>query len=174
MKIQELRELTVSCASEINDILGQEAIDINNITDIRFNSRLKNSLGRAIRNRFKGSFDIEYSKDYFTFEGTTLESKTSIVYHELVHTIKGCFNHGNTFNRVCRAIERHTGISDIAGARKKETIGYKKSNSKYKIACTTCTVEVFRHKTMIRGRQEGIVARYSCRCGGSLIQTLNN
>jgi hypothetical protein len=178
MNIQELRSLTHECAKKINDILGKDIqgnypVNMDNITGIKYNGRLKNTLGRARLNRFKGTFDIEYSRNYFTFDGTPLESKTSVVYHEIIHTIQGCFNHGDTFNRVCRRIERHTGITDIAGARKKETSGYRKSNSKYKIACTVCDVEGFRHKTMIKGQQEGIVPRYSCRCGGSLEQSLN-
>ncbi len=174
MKINDLQVLTVECAEKINELLGQEAINLDNIKSVEYNSRLKNALGRAIKNRYLGTFNIEFSKAYFTFEGTSLEEKTSVVYHELVHTIQGCFNHSNTFNNVCRRIERHTGIKDIAGAKKKSTNGYRKSNSKYQIACTKCGVVGFRHKTMIRGAQVGIVPRYSCRCGGTLEQTLNN
>jgi len=173
MDIRELKALTHKCAKEINNIVGYDAVNMDNIRNIKYNGRLKNALGRARRYSFSGEFDIEFSKSYFTFDGTSLDDKTSVVYHELVHTIDGCFDHGYRFNNICRAIERQTGIEDIAGSRKKDTSNYRASNTKYQIACTRCDVKAFRHKTMIRGRQEGIVERYSCRCGGKLEQTLN-
>ena len=95
MRISELHNLTIKCAVNINEALGYEAIEIRNITDVTYNARLKRSLGRAIKNRFTNKFRIEFSKKYFEHNGTSLDDKKSIVYHELIHTIDGCFNSFN-------------------------------------------------------------------------------
>ena len=170
----ELHKTVLDCALKINEITGRDLVDIKGILAISYNSRLKSCLGRARMNRLLGTFTLEFNKSYFTFEGTLLEDKIAVIYHELVHTIDGCFNHGNKFNAICRQIERVTGINDIAGSRKKTgTKDYRKMEAKYKINCTSCDMESYRHRTMIRGRQTGLVHNYRCRCGGTLTQSLN-
>lgn len=177
MRISELHNLTIKCAVNINEALGYEAIEIRNITDVTYNARLKRSLGRAIKNRFTNKFRIEFSKKYFEHNGTSLDDKKSIVYHELIHTIDGCFNHGHKFNSISYLIERKTGVKDIAGRFKKDDNGFRKANAKYTITCKSCGNVGYRHKTMLRytNRKEGRVHGYGCgKCGGDhLEQSIN-
>lgn len=178
MTNNELYNTVLDCALKINEITGRELVNIKGILSISYNSRLKSCLGRARRNLI-GTFMLEFNKSYFTFDGTLTEDKIAVIYHELVHTIDGCFNHGNKFNAICRQIERVTGINDIAGSRKKTgTNEYRKMEAKYKITCECCGTETFRHRTMIssyRGNapQEGKLFNYRCKCGGDLYQTIN-
>lgn len=177
MTNKELNELVGVCKATLNTQWGRTIVS-ENIIGVEFNSRLKRSLGRAIINHHTGSFKLEFQKKYFDSKDVSLEDKKSVIYHELIHTVKGCFNHGNIFNNIAVTIERVTGCTQIAGRTKSTPTEYKKSNAKYQIQCQTegCDVVGFRHKTMLRGRHEGHLVGYVCKkCGGhNLHQSLTN
>jgi predicted SprT family Zn-dependent metalloprotease len=116
------------------------------IDSIKYNSKLKRVLGKCIR---KGStFSIEFNKSYFESSAVSKDAKLKTIYHELVHTIEGCFNHGEKFKSIGRTIERYTGISGVYNRTTATDVKYKEETYKYKIACTTCGNETFRHRTL--------------------------
>jgi len=173
MSRTEINTITVTSAMRLNELLGYKAVDVDNILSVDFNSRLKSSLGRAIRNRLTGSFRIEFSTLYFNHKDTTMNDILSVVFHELIHTVDGCFNHGDKFNSISRLVERKTQLTEIAGTTKKDTGDYRKNTAKYKVVCQAdgCDVIDYRRKTMHRGLSTGMVWNYRCSCGGSLKQT---
>jgi predicted SprT family Zn-dependent metalloprotease len=168
MNHTELKTMVDDCANKINSIQSG-LIDMSKITDIKFNSRIIRALGRCRRIN-KKTYILEFSSTYFNSEHITVEEKLHTVYHELIHTIDGCFNHGDNFKRVGRMIERSTGIKGV-GERVNTSSSkeYKQATYKYKISCNGCNTVSFGNRSM--GKTiNGYSKNYFCKkCGEFLL-----
>jgi predicted SprT family Zn-dependent metalloprotease len=171
----ELITMVKECQATLDTVWGRPIVSPK-ITNVSFNPRLKRALGRAIYNSLTGGFRIEFSTAYFNSPHITMESKKGVVYHELIHTVDGCFNHGGKFNAIAVTIEHMEGISGISGTHTATPDKYRASVKKYKITCMNdgCNTIGYRDRTLISGRQEGQVLNYRCSsCKGTLYQTVN-
>jgi predicted SprT family Zn-dependent metalloprotease len=168
----ELKDLVQQCAKTMSGIDG-DWLKRGAVKGIKFNSRLSRALGRCKRRGTK--FYLEFSTKYFDYEGTTDEEKRSVIYHELVHTVDGCFNHGEKFKLVGRKIERATGVTQIH-TRTTETGDFKKDTYKYRVDCGYCSRVTYRQRSMGSSDRRGYIDNYRCgACGESLLkQSLNN
>ena len=99
------------------------------------------------------------------------EQIRSTLAHELIHTIKGCLNHGQIFQYYGQLVYQRIGIK-VESKATKETADLsgimeaKMQKAKYIIRCTRCGTSIYRQK------KSGLVLhpeRYRCSCGGSFL-----
>lgn len=99
------------------------------------------------------------------------EAVQSTIAHELVHTCRGCMNHGSSFQRTGRMVETKLGIpvSSKASREESERSGIKDAyikKARYRIRCRNCDAVLYRQK------KSALVLnpdRYRCgKCGGRL------
>ncbi len=130
---------------------------------VRVNRRAKTRFGMCIR--VKDRFTIELSE--VLLEAPERSCRQTLA-HELIHTCRGCQNHGKTFIRYAEKMNRAYGY-DIKRCHSPEEMGLtaesiaKKVN--YIVRCTKCGTEIQ------RTRYSSVIAdpsRYRCRCGGQL------
>ena len=171
----ELITMVKECQATLDTVWGRPIVSPK-ITNVSFNPRLKRSLGRAGYNTLTGAFNINFSKQYFDSPHISMDNKRAVVYHELIHTVDGCFNHGGKFNAIAVTIEHMEGISGISGTHTATPDEYKASVRNYKIVCMneTCNQIAYRDRTLISGRHEGQIFTHRCSsCKGTLYQTRN-
>ena len=111
------------------------------------------------------------TEQYFTHHSTTDDDSYSIMFHELLHTVKGCNNHGEHFNTLSKRIEEATDIKEIAGTTYTTSNEYRKDTHKtpkYLLECDECGKE-YRMNRLRGGQEDGIDYRgravyYKCPC----------
>ena len=141
MKKEELLILT----NELIKALRNIGIPIsNNIEDVVINTRAKARFGacKVRKNRLgQKKYIIEISKEIL---GCETEDISSVLVHELLHTCKGCFNHGKKWKSYCEIVENQLGYS-IERTSRYEDLGLKrpeaKEQVKYMVKCKGCGME---------------------------------
>ena len=99
------------------------------------------------------------------------EAVRSTIAHELVHTCRGCMNHGTSFQRIGRMVEAKLGIpvSSKASREESERSGIKDAyikKARYRISCSNCDAVLYRQKKSALVMNPN---RYRCgKCGGRL------
>ena len=145
--------LLLENAKHIFDTLD---IEYGNVTKIEVNYRAKNRWGQC---RMKnGNYTININSRLL--EDDIPEDKTmNTVLHELLHTVKGCMNHGYKWQSYaelindcysCYSISRTTS-SDYFGIEEEERL----NNFKYTIRCEKCGQVIHRYRKFN-------THRYSC------------
>lgn len=163
---QRLVVLLKECIEELNKI----NIPISkNIHRIMPNNRAKSRFGCCIKKK------QSFGEDFFNIEiSTVLENSSDkeikeIIIHELLHTCKGCLNHGYKWKNMSES------VNYLLGYSVKTTSSYSKLNLdtpesketyKYKITCKNCGNIVLRkRKTKVLDH----ISNYRCiKCGGPL------
>lgn len=86
--------------------------------------------------------------------------------HELVHTIKGCYNHGDLFKATGKSLERYgfQGVDERVSDAEEMEIA-KKNKAKYVLSCVKCGKQWYRQKKSKMVTQPW---NYGCKCGGML------
>lgn len=137
------------------------------VSSVRWSSRMRRSKGNCQRRKDgRGGFEIAISKDLLTCQ----EALKDTVCHELIHTLPGCFNHGDLFQlAAARMNARGYQVSQTfnpdlyAGKGYEET--YTRPRPKYVLVCTRC------QKQYPRARRSKSIEHpelYRCHCGGEL------
>ena len=91
--------------------------------------------------------------------------------HELVHTCRGCMNHGPNFQRISHQVERELGIpvNRTASREESERSGIRdayRQKIRYRIQCTKCGNTYYRQKKSVLVKNP---ERYRCgKCKGKL------
>jgi predicted SprT family Zn-dependent metalloprotease len=166
MKKQELKAFTNQLARELISI----GIPIStSIEDIIINTRAKSRFGacKAKKNKLGiKKFTIEISEEVLECETKDL---AAIIIHELLHTCKGCFNHGNKWKLYCEQVEQKLGYK-ITRTTKYEDLGLErpkeKEEIKYLVKCSGCGAEFPRKRmcNLVKTPE-----RYRCgKCGNIL------
>ena len=94
----------------------------------------------------------------------------STIVHELIHTVEGCYNHGQKFQSLANWLGRVYGIELGTRASKKEmalTEEYRIAKAKYIIRCKKCGQLILRERAT---RIVKLPMTYSCGCGGDLVR----
>ena len=136
-----------------------ERIDLH----VRINNRAKKRFGMCIMKN--GSYTIELSSIMLTApESSCMQT----LCHELIHTCRGCGDHGSIFKKYADILNRRygyniqrTNTAEEMGVQKKEI----QKTAKYILKCSKCGAEI------ARSRYSNAIAmpsHYRCRCGGSL------
>lgn len=112
----------------------------------------------------EGQFEITIS-EYHLKNGYNAVMETMI--HEVIHTVDGCWNHGELWKRCVDKVNRKYGYSISRTGSQKQGYSLKVAevNVKYIIKCDKCG------NTIQRQRMSKLVKYpeiYRCKCGGKL------
>jgi len=151
----------INKVAELNNNLKNIGIETGNVENIKVNDRATKRMGLC--KKFGNGFIIEISK-FILSDNIKL---TNVIYHELLHTVEGCFNHGNKWKMLANKVNRHynTNINrteTINQEMKQEII----KKAKYKVTCQGCGLQFLRQKkSKLITNSNG----YLCgKCGGKL------
>lgn len=166
MDKKELKTLVESIAQEMRSV----GIPVStNIEEVEINPRTKRRLGCCKRRKNivgKEFFTIEISRYALKCEKRQL---CSIIAHELLHTCKGCFNHGKKWKILGKTVEDRLGYS-ITRTVDYENLGLENpadsEKTKYVIVCRECGQKIERKRKCPLVKNIG---KYRCgKCGGIL------
>ncbi len=164
--MRNLTEIMKHCMFEL------DGININyspNITSITVNNRLSRALGRCIRNG--NSFRIEIARKTVA-ETTDIAFLMDVIIHELIHTVPGCWNHGDKFQAVAALVNYKLGhhITITSSAETLEAAGITpigNQTAKYALVCRKCGKTVaYRQRKCSLTEKPGYYRHSGC--GGDL------
>lgn len=168
--MKDLMLLYDNCLSKLEDL----GIEIGVIQSVETNSRAKSRWGRCRRREaYSGTmYAIEISSELLKDEVSDKAAEETML-HELIHTCKGCFNHGPEWKRIAEKVNRAYGynVKRVTSAEEKG-IEVKRPDikkiAKYKFVCMGCGQEIYRQRESNFTRNSN---RYRCAiCGGSFKQ----
>lgn len=122
-------------------IMEKENIPIAKNIDrtIKINNRYKSTL--ATCSLVEKQYIIEINGHILKTNTKTLEE---ILLHELIHTIKGCFNHGTKFKQYCKQLNNKYGY-DINTSSPADKITFTNMNI-YNYQCPCCKRQYVAYK----------------------------
>lgn len=161
MKQQELNKILQDIISECRAI----KLPVSNYIEpeVLINKRAKKRFGAC--KKTSNGFIIEISE--FILDAD-LEHIKTILAHEVLHTCRGCQNHGKKWKIMTRAMNAAYGYN-ITTTTSYEKMGLDKPKQqnqyKYMIQCQSCG------KIIYRQRKSNLITHtgnYRCKCGGFL------
>lgn len=174
--MRDLNKYAKECFDNLN------AIDIypNIVKEFSINTRAKHRWGQAKKNVNGYSININA---VLLNEDVPELSLYETLYHELLHCVDGCMNHGDKWNRLAQVVNDCYNVNITRTSSASEKLGdYKQEyddelNRKekcYKVICTSCKHEIMRYGN----RSPKWYAHpefYRCKlCGGSLEKVVDN
>lgn len=130
---------------------------------ITVNTRAKSRFGSCRKTR--DGFIIELSA--IMLDAPEFSCRQTLA-HELIHTCRGCYDHGATFKKYASIMNRLYGY-DIKRTSSAEEMGVKlerrEKTVNYIVQCQKCGAQIKREK------YSSVIAcpsRYTCTCGGRL------
>lgn len=141
MEKEELYLLTKQLILELKEI----GIPVSkNIEKVSINTRAKSRFGACkVRKNTLGerNYTIEISSEILSCE---IKDISSIIIHELLHTCKGCFNHGKKWKIYSALVKEKLGYN-ISRTQSYESLGLNKPDEKegikYVVKCSGCGAE---------------------------------
>lgn len=157
-----LEKLMKEAMKELHNI---DIYPAENIIGIKSNRRAKRRLGccKKIMINGKIGYEIEIS--------TMLENEDDkrikeIIHHELLHTCKGCLNHGQKWKALAAEVNKAYGYNITTTARSEEINLANPRSYKYMIRCKKCGTTSYRMK---KSKVVSHPENYRCsKCGGRL------
>lgn len=145
--------------------LAAIGIEVGTVQAIKVNTRSKRWGGcTKLPN---GAYDIEISS-MLVDDSTDDKAVENTMMHELLHTCKGCMNHGSTWKKLADKVNDVYGYN-IRRTSAVEEMGISeniiKEKYKYSIVCKKCG------RTSYRMRTGNIIKHpefYRCKCGGDI------
>lgn len=158
-----LKLLMKECVCNLQDL----SIKVSkNIEGIYINTRAKKRLGccKMTRSGLKSKYSIEVS--YVLIEEDD-EFLKDIIYHELLHTVAGCMNHGKKWKKAAALVNNELGTNIKSRTDYfKHECDTEKLNYKYGIKCIKCGSMTYRLRSCNLTKHPEC---YKCaKCGGSL------
>ena len=141
MTESKANKLFKSTINEIKDLIPLELNKIENSVKI---TNYKTSLAKCRRSKLLDRYTICLSK--YLLECDEKLIKETII-HELIHTLKGCFNHGYNFIRYANFIKYKTGYNIVV--KNSDPQFGQKIQKKYKITCLDCGKVFYRHRLSV-------------------------
>ena len=143
----------------LNNNLQAIGIKTGRIISIDINSRATKRMGLCEKTR--GGYRIEISK----FILSDRKELTDTIYHELLHTVEGCMNHGKRWNSLANKVNRiyNANVTRVATANQ-EMKQEQLKRVKYRAVCQKCGKEIYRQRlsNLIKNPSE-----YNCKiCNG--------
>lgn len=165
--IRRLENLMADCLRQLSDVGIQPCRKIFRIEE---NRRAKKRLGccKAVREGRREGFVIEVSSAMKECADDVIKD---VIFHELLHTCKGCMNHGPKWKSLAAKVNRTYGYNIQVRADEKQTPGLterkeRDSQYKYEIRCEKCGAVFYRLR---RSRVVDHPENYRCSgCGGPL------
>lgn len=148
---------TIKTAESIGIPLSKKIIPC-----IYINTRRKTILGTCERQK-SGEYKIVVSA--FVADGGG-DGVRNVIAHEVLHTCKGCSNHGMLWKRYAELLGKAIG-QEIKRTGESEAAENMRKNAPYVLRCNKCGREFYR---MRRSKLVEHPERYRCVCGGKLIK----
>lgn len=158
----------------LDELLKEVIIEVKSIgipisdnidKSVLINKRAKSRFGACkIENvNNKKHFKIEIRSALYICEDFKLKE---VLAHEVLHTCRGCANHGETWKRYAKLMNDQYGynIKRVANNREYD-LDTSCGNYKYKIICNKCGKEIYRQK---KTKVITNIENYRCKCGGKL------
>lgn len=133
-KLKEAFEI----AQELLDYLD---IEYGDVEQLEINTRAKRRWGQCSYNRYTGKFKISISSKLLGEDEKSEKGLLNTVVHELLHTCKGCQNHGSHWKNLADKVnaEFDLGIKRCDSAKDKGVEDdYEPAPIKYQIKCPVC------------------------------------
>lgn len=102
--MKDLQKYAKEC---INDMKAL-GIEVPKIQSFTVNTRAKSRFGQC--QRLSGLFYININSDLLTDE-CPVEALKETLYHEIIHTLPKCFNHGAEFKRYAKMVNNAYGVN---------------------------------------------------------------
>lgn len=162
--MKDLMSLVAICKADLDNL----GIKYGNVSKWSINTRAKCRLGlcKIITNDI---FEINISEEVLK-DDIDVQVALNVIMHELLHTVKGCFNHGKKWKTYAEYINNKLPQYSIKRAIKGEESGIKFERKppvyRYILRCTKCGQKIKRQKeTKVVTNYK----RYRCgKCGGKL------
>ena len=168
--MRDLTDFALQCMDELDSI----GIEYGNIIDFTVNTRAKNRWGQC--KAVPGGYRINISAVLLDERNDEQGLKNTII-HELLHSCKGCMNHGENWKRLAAKVYREYGynIKRTSSAAEKgmceeaiaERVEAKKqaraARVTYKLQCEKCG-HIYTHYRMCDAIRYPNL--YSCGCAG--------
>ena len=135
-----------------------------NITSkvLLLSNRNKRTLGRCTRNRENTRFTISLNPK---LENMSEQLIKDVLAHEIIHTVKGCFNHGYNFKNYMYRVNyncKNYNVETKSNSKEWE----ENKQYKYKLTCKKCGKVIYRNRIVHEWAKLGL---YSHICGGELV-----
>lgn len=96
------------CLDEIHKVMtiiyeDLKNYDINDMSKLSFNPRLKKCLGRC--HRCQGVYDIQLNSTFLSVG--SLNKIKDVIAHECVHLVPGCWDHGKKFKLIASQLSQY-------------------------------------------------------------------
>ncbi len=135
--LDDIKKMVEVCREE----LGALGLQTGEIASVSFNSRAKTLFGRCRRER-SGVYHIEIMT--YLNRHRSLDDIRQTIMHEVIHTLPGCGNHGEAFQKTARLVNETLGyrISTTSKLSKeaKEAVAFN-----YVLKCSHCGEELKRY-----------------------------
>lgn len=135
--------------------------------EVRINKRARSRFAACKREKgLNGeTYKIEIGEALLTAEEKVIRT---VLAHELLHTCRGCYNHGSRWKKYAYQMNQNYGYR-IKTTATYEELGLKaperQKKINYMITCQKCGKIFYRQK---RSRLIANITQYRCRCGGTL------
>lgn len=159
LRLRRLMEEVILELKEIG-IYPSEAI-----IGIKENSRAKRRLGCCKKSVYRGKISYEIEISAMLKEKDDRQIK-EIIHHELLHTCKGCLNHGQEWKALAAKVNDTYGYCIKTTADFSDSPGRKEEQYRYEIRCAQCGNTGYRMK---KSKVVTHPENYRCsKCGGPL------
>lgn len=127
------------------DILDSLHINYARNISIRPNTRIKRKWGVCRRNPALGYYIIDINADLLDERNDLDKGLRSTIFHELLHTVSGCFNHGTQWKQVADVVSKSTGCPiTVTSTVEEKGMVYKTEphySHQYIVLCPVCKHE---------------------------------
>jgi len=162
--MKNLEMLVCECEKELDAI----NISYQKVVRLKTNDRTQKRLGRCSSISSDG-YEIEISGRLLKNEIADKATKNVII-HELLHTVKGCMNHGEKWKLLANKVNKNYPQYEISRTTPLEFLGLENTESnkqyKYVIECTVCGKKWYRMRSSNATKYPEL---YHCTCGCSVV-----
>lgn len=134
--MRDINNVVKSCCEKL-DVIG---IKYGTIVSITINTRAKKRWGQC--KKIGNCFAIQVSSRLISEDVELVHLETTVI-HEILHTCKGCMNHGNEWKTLAEKVNRAYGYN-IKRTTSNEEKGIEPIPAKYKFVCKDCGCVVTR------------------------------
>ena len=163
-EVLQMKDLKL-VANECMSMLDNVGIEYGNIKNWEINTRAIKRWGQCKKR--DGGFIISISNKLLDDSVDNKALETTVL-HELLHTVNGCFNHGNKWQNMANKINNRYGYN-IKTTTSHEEKGIEREPYKYMVKCQSCGREVGRYKmsSIIQNPQN-----WKCGCCGGKFERI--
>lgn len=136
--MRDLTTYAIECMTELEEI----GIEYGNVTEFTVNTRARKRWGQC--KKVPGGFEINISSVLLDERNDERGLKETIL-HELLHTCRGCMNHGEIWKRLAQKVNmaygyniKRTNSADDKGVLEETRPPVKQREVNHRVTCTGC------------------------------------